>query len=186
MGAGDGPRIPAFRYLLTGLETGVLAVLAMLSWLGVSSMWYRRSFWTAPNLLAAAFYGESALHNQFTAHTFSGLGLYFVIYGALGMLFGLAIQDRRASLRITCLGIVCAIGWYYLFFGWIGKRWDPLLVLYTHNRPMFVGHLLYGAMLGRYPRNLLRRPWTDAAVAEVAVAPLANTGRTSGDIGVKD
>src|SRR2546421_13020691 len=101
MVVGDGPRMPASQYLLTGLETGVLAALAMLAWLGVSSMWYRHSFWTAPNLLAAAFYGESALHNRFTVHTFAGLGLYLVIYGALGMLFGLAMQGRHPGLRIT-------------------------------------------------------------------------------------
>src|SRR5689334_3215515 len=128
MGPGADPRIPAtkyFQYLLTGLETGVLAVLAMLAWLGTSAVWYRRTFWTAPNLLAAAFYGESALHNRFTVYTFSGLGLYLVIYGSLGMLFGLAMQDRHASLRITCIGILSAIAWYVLVFGWMGKRWDP-------------------------------------------------------------
>ena len=159
MVAGDGLRIPAFQYLLIGLKTGVLAALAMLAWLGVSSMSYRRSFWTSSNLLAAAFYGESALHNRSTVHTFSGLGLYFLIYGSLGMLFGMAIQDRHPSLRITGIGILTAMAWYYLVFGWIGKRWDSLMVLYTHDRPMFAGHVLYGAILGRYPRISGGRRW---------------------------
>src|SRR5215831_16588985 len=97
MGVGDRPPRPAFEYLLIGLKTGILAALAMLAWLGISSAWYRRGVWTAANLFAAAFYGESALHNRFNIHTFSGLGLYFVIYGGLGMLFGLAIQDRHHS-----------------------------------------------------------------------------------------
>src|ERR1044072_6193364 len=109
MGPGDGPRIPAFQYLMTGLETGVLATVSMLAWLGVSAMWYRRSFWTAPNLLAAVFYGEGALQNRFTVHTLSGVGLYVVIYGSLGILFGMAIQDRHTSVRITCIGILLAI-----------------------------------------------------------------------------
>jgi hypothetical protein len=186
MGAGDGTRIPALQYLLTGLETGILAALAMLAWLGVSAMWYRRSFWTAANLLAAIFYGESALHNRFTVHTFAGLGLYLVLYGSLGMLFGLAIRDRHASLRITCLGILVTIGCYYLLFGWIWKRFDPLMVLYTHDRPMFAGHVLYGAMLGRYPRNLPRTQRAEEELRDLTVAPLAKPGPASGDVDVKD
>src|SRR5260370_25051354 len=148
MEAGGDRRTSVFRYLLTGLETGVLAALAMLVWLGISAAWYRKSFWTTPNLLAATFYGESALRNRFTVHTFAGLALYFLIYGSLGMLFGLAIQDRHPSLRITCIGILFAIGWYYLVFGWMGERWDPLLVLYTHDRPMFARHVLFCAIFG--------------------------------------
>jgi len=186
MGAGDRPRIPAFQYALSGLESGVLAALAMLSWLGLSSMWYRRTFWTAANLLAAVFYRESALRNQFTVHTFAGLALYFVIYGVLGMLFGLAVQDRPASLRITAIAILGAIGCYFLLFGWIWKTWDPLLVLYTHDRPMFAGHVLYGMILGRYPRNLPRAEATNEDIADLTVVPLANTGSASGDIEVKD
>jgi hypothetical protein len=186
MGAGDRPRIPAFQCALSGLETGVLATLAMLSWLGVSSMWYRRTFWTAANLLAAIFYRESALHNQFNIHTFSGLGLYFVIYGTLGMLFGLSVQNRPASLRITCIGILAAVAFYFLLFGWVWKTLDPLLVLYTHDRPMFAGHLLFGLILGRYPRNLPRMDGTDGDVSGLTVVPLANSGSASGDIEVKD
>jgi hypothetical protein len=174
MGAVAGPRIQAYNYVLSGLETGVLAVLAMLTWLGVASVWDRHSFWTPPNLLAAAFYGESALRNHFTVQTFSGLGLYLVLYGAFGIVFGLAIRDRNASLRITCLGILAAIAVYYVFFAWIWTRLDPLLVMYTHDRPMFAGHVLFGAILGRYPRNL---PRTVQAIGELPV----NCGGAAGE-----
>jgi len=185
MGAGYRPRIPVFQCLITGLETGVLAVLAMLAWLGASSVWYRRSFWTAPNLLAAAFYGQSALHNRFTVHTFFGLGLYVVIYGSIGILFALAIQDRQPSLRISCAGILCAILWYFVAFGWIWKRLDPLMLVYTYDRPMFAGHVLYGWILGRYPRILPRVPMHEPVV-ELPVAPLAGSGPASGDLEIKD
>ena len=120
-------------------------------------------------------------------HTFAGLALYFLIYGSLGMLFALAIQDRHSSLRITCLGILFAIGWYYLVFGWIWKRWDPLLVLYTHDRPMFAGHLLYGAILGRYPRNLLGpSAEKEETVSELTLVPPADPRPTGGDTEVKN
>jgi hypothetical protein len=156
MEAGNGGRASSRDYCLAGVETGVLATLAMLVWLGLTSAWYRRSFWTAANLLASTFYGESVLRNRFTWHTFSGLALFLVIYGTLGALFALAIQNRPGSVRITCWGILLAIGWYYLIFGWLWKHWNPLVVLYTQDRPMFLGHVLYGALLGFYPRYLRR------------------------------
>jgi len=187
MGAGDGPKTSVSQYLLIGLETGVLAALAMLVWLGLAAVWYRKSFWTSPNLLAAVFYGESALRNRFTEHTFAGLALYLLIYGTLGMLFGLAIQDRHASLRITCIGILSGIAWYYLVFALIWKRWDPLLVLYTHNRSMFAGHVLYGAVLGRYPRNRMGRQVKGEEVVSgmTRIPPPVDAGPTSGDLEVK-
>jgi hypothetical protein len=186
MEAGERPRFSMLQCLMAGLETGVLAVLLMLAWLGASSIWYRRSFWTTPNLLAAAFYGQTALHNRFTVHTFFGLGLYIVIYGSIGMLFALAIQNRPAGLRITCAGILCGIVWYLVAFGWIWKRLDPLLLVYTHDRPMFAGHVLYGWILGRrYPRNLPRMG-THRAVVELPLAPLAGSGPASSDLEIKD
>ena len=156
MDSGSRPPRSIGKYLLAGMETGVLAVLVMLAWLGVSSMWYRKTFWTAPNLAASTFYGESALRNRFTGHTFSGLAFYLLVYGALGMLFGLAIRNRSRSLRINCLGVLFALAWYFLVFGWIWKHWNPLLVLYTHDRPMFAGHVVFGWILGRYPENMRR------------------------------
>ena len=171
MQPGNAPKGSITPYLLAGLQTGVMAVLGMLAWIGVWAMWYRRSFWTAPNLVASTFYGESALRNRFTLHTFSGLAVYLLVYGLLGMLFALTVQDRRRSLRVTCFGILFALAWYFLSFGWIWKHWNPLVPLYTHDRPMFAGHLLFGWILGRYPaalRRLLRR---ETAPASPAPAP---------------
>ena len=154
MGVGNTPRKNAGQYLLAGLETGVVGVLAMLAWLGAAAIWTQHSFWNPANLLASTFYGAPALDNRFTVHTFSGLSLYLLIYGSLGMLFGLAIQERGSSLRIVCIGILAAIGWYYLAFGLLWRHWNPLVVLYTQDRPMFAAHVLYGLVLGRYPANL--------------------------------
>jgi hypothetical protein len=154
MEVGNTRRATAAQHLLAGLETGVVAALAMLAWLGLSAVWYRHSFWTAPNLLASTFYGEFALGHGFTGRTLSRLALYLLVYGSLGMLFGLAIQNRSAGLRINCIGILGAIAWYYLLFDLVWRTWNPLLALYTQDRPMFAGHVLFGIMLGRYPGNL--------------------------------
>ena len=99
--------------------------------------------------------------------------------------FPTIFQDRHASLRVTCLGILATVACYYLLFGWIWKRWDPLLVLYTHDRPMFAAHVLYGAMLGRYPRNLPRIGSADADPAQVTVPP-ATPRPAGGNVEVKD
>lgn len=171
MEAGNRPQSSVTKYLLAGIETGVVAVLVMLVWLGLSAMWYRRTFWTAPNLAASTFYGETALRNRFTTHTFSGLALYLLIYGSLGMLFGLAVRDRGRSLRITCLGILLALGWYFLLFGWIWKHWNPLVTLYTHDRPMFAGHVVFGWILGRYPRAARNLRRADPPLAPTAESP---------------
>ena len=187
MDSGNCPTRSVAKYLLAGLETGVVAVLVMLAWLGVSAMWYRKTFWTAPNLVASTFYGEAALRNRFTVHTFSGLAVYLLVYGLLGMMLGLLIRDRRASLRITCLGILFALAWYFLVFGWFWKHWNPLLVLYTHDRPMFAGHVLFGWILGRYPRNLRRlRVRPEEILGETAVSPLAGAETARGNEGRSD
>ena len=170
MEPGVAERSRVWRYLAAGVETGVVAVLVMLGWLGLAALWYRKSFWTPPNLLAISFYGESALRNRFAATTFSGLALYLLIYGGLGALFALAVREHRNRLRITCLGMLAAIAWYYLSYGLLWKSWHPLIVLYTHDRPMFVGHVLYGALLGSYPRYL-RRLWPRKAPALPLAVP---------------
>src|ERR1044071_5438412 len=62
--------------LLAGLQGGMVGICWMLGWLGISAIWQRRSFWTAENLMASAFYGGSAIRGGFTAHTPSGVALY--------------------------------------------------------------------------------------------------------------
>lgn len=171
MGAGNGSNRSMPKYLLAGVETGVIGVLAMLVWLGVSAMWYRRSFWTAANLVASTFYGEPALRNRFTSNTFSGLALYLLVYGILGMVFSVAVQDRRRGFRITLLGILFSVGWYFVLFGWIWKHWNPLVALYTHDRVMFAGHVLFGWILGRYTVQSARarRPITHGRPSEASL-----------------
>lgn len=147
---------PAGLYLLAGLQAGMLAALCMLLWLGLVSQFYQRSFWTVPNLFSSTFHGEAALRQRFVSTTWSGLAVYLVAYSLLGAVFAAAVQLRWNRLRIALIGILVAIAWYYLSFGVIWRKVNPLVVLYTHDRPMFLGHVLYGAMLSRFPRYLKR------------------------------
>src|SRR5580700_5589197 len=140
--------------LLAGLEAGVLAALILLGWLALASAWYRRSIWTAANIMATTFYGEAALGREFTFRTVAGIALYLVLYGAIGALFGLTLASRDASLRTTLIGVLVGLGWYYLSFAILWQNINPLIPLYTHRGPMMAGHALYGGLLGRFPRYL--------------------------------
>jgi len=137
--------------LLAGLEAGMVGALWMLVWLGVSSMWVERSFWSPENLMATAFDRNSTLPSAFTAGTCSGLALYLVIYSLLGAAFAAVVGDRVPRGRVMLLTVVFALAWYYFSFRWAFKTTMPLVALLHVERPTILGHLVYGTMLGRYP-----------------------------------
>ena len=64
---------PVLSPWLAGLKAGVLAVLAMLVWLGAAAILQRRTFWTSANLLGSFFYGEGALAGK-TVYVSAGHG----------------------------------------------------------------------------------------------------------------
>jgi len=155
MGDGEDPhKRREADNLLAGLEAGIIAALILLGWLALDSAWYRRSIWTAANIMATTFYGEAALGREFTSRTVAGLALYLILYGILGALFGLALAGRDASLRMTLIGVLVGLGWYYLSFAILWQNINPLIPLYTHRGPMVAGHALYGGLLGRFPHYL--------------------------------
>lgn len=63
-----------------------------------------------------------------------------------------------ASTRLLLTGIAAALVWYYLSFHVLWKAISPLVPLLHTVRPTIVGHIIYGAVIGRYPRYLPRRP----------------------------
>jgi hypothetical protein len=137
--------------VLAGLEGGMVGVLWMLAWLGVSSVWQQRSFWTPENLMSTAFDRNATLAPFFTWATCGGLALYLLIYSLLGAMFAAAVRDRVPRGRVMLLAIVFALGWYYFSFRWTFKFALPLVALLHVEHSTLVGHLLYGTMLGRYP-----------------------------------
>jgi hypothetical protein len=142
---------------LAGLQAGTFGALLMLAWLGLSAVVQRRSFWTAANLMASTFYGDRALHSGFARSTLSGLALYVIVYAALGALFALVMNGRANALRTVLIGVLFGMGWYYLSFGVIWKRFSPLVWLLHAGRPTMFGHLMYGALAGRFPAFLPKR-----------------------------
>jgi hypothetical protein len=144
------------RFLaLAGIQAGVVGALILLGYLALDSKWHGRSVWTVPNLLASTFYGEAAYRQGFGSRTSAGLALLLVVYGLLGALFGLVIRDDSARLRITLFGLIYGTAWFFLSFNWLWKFVNPIVPIYSPDRAMLVGHILYGGVLGsRFPRYL--------------------------------
>jgi hypothetical protein len=134
----------------------MVAALWMLAWLGSSAVWQGRSFWTAENLLASTFYGGSAIRSGFSHHTMSGLALYLIIYSMLGCLVAAVLRWKLHAWPLLMVSVVVALGWYYFSFHVIWKSVSPLIPLLHAERPTILGHVIYGAVLARFPRYLPR------------------------------
>ena len=169
--------------MLAGLQAGMLGVCWMLAWLGVSAKWERRSFWTAENLVASVFYGDRAIRSGFASSTFSGLALYLLVYSTLGAVFAMLLANRLTRFRTLLVSLLFALSWYYLWFRVLGKSVAPLVALLHSERPMVLGHLVFGTFLGRYPGYLPQPPAPPAPPAEVAAEPPEPPAATTAAVG---
>jgi len=144
----SGAAGPNRMLALAGIQAGMAGALVLLAYLALDSIWHRRSIWTVANLLASTFYGEAAYRQSFGLRTGAGLALAFVIYGLLGLLFGLIVRDYGTVARGTLLGLIYGTAWFFLSFDWIWKHVNPMVALYSPDRAMLIGHLLYGGVMG--------------------------------------
>ena len=165
-------RVPAaFSAMLAGLQAGMVGALWMLAWLGVGSAWLHRGFWNSENLFATVFYGGDAVRSDFGSKTLAGLALYLLLYSLLGGIFALALRGRPRSGRLMLAGILFSLGWFYLSFHVIWKSAMPLVYLLYPDRPMVVGHLIFGACIGRFPAHYPGRPGKPEAASSEALEP---------------
>jgi hypothetical protein len=147
-------RVPAaLSAMLAGLQAGMLGALWMLAWLGVGAAWQNRGFWSSENLFSTAFYGSDAVRGDFGLKTLPGLALYLLLYSLLGGLFAIAMRGRPRSASLMLAGVVFALGWFYISFHVIWKSAMPLVYLLYSERPAVVGHLIFGACIGRFPAH---------------------------------
>jgi hypothetical protein len=157
--------------VLAGLQGGMMGALWMLAWMGVSSMWGQRSFWTPENLFSTAFYGGSAIRQGFARSTIPGLALYLLLYSLLGAVFAAALRNRLPRMRVVLAAVLWGAVWYFASFRWLWKTMIPLAYLLHPEQPTFLGHLIYGTFLGRYPIYLDRFRMTAAAVPSLPAPP---------------
>ena len=150
-GATESRRVGWLSAGSAGLQAGMLGAWWMLMWLGLSDVWQRRGFWTAENLMASAFYGDRAIRSGFAQRTLSGLALYLVLYSLLGALLAVVLRDRIPRFTILLVSVAFGLSWYYFSFRLIWKSLLPLVALLHSSESTLVGHLLFGAVLARYP-----------------------------------
>ncbi len=147
-------RLDALSTALAGFQAGMVGVLWMLAFLGTIWVWGHRSFWTDENLFASAFYGGGAVRYGFSSRTLSGLAVYLILYSLLGAVFALLVRDRLRLGRRSLVGLIFSLAWFYLSFHWLWKTLLPIVYLLYADRPMMLGHLIYGLFLARFPRYL--------------------------------
>lgn len=162
----------ALSACLAGLQAGMVGVWWMLAWMGASAVWQRRSFWTPENLMASVFYGNAAIRPGFAARTVSGLALYVLLYSLLGALFAMAVGGRLPQPRLALASMAFALCWYYAAFHLAAKTVSPLIVLLDAERTTLLGHVIYGALLARFPVYLARAAMCHGDALE---APEANS-----------
>jgi hypothetical protein len=156
----------------------MLGAIAMLAWLSFDSSLDRRGFWSEENIFASLFYRGDAVRAGFGAKTLAGIALYLIVYSLLGAIFAFALGDRYGRRRTVLLALVFALGWYYLSFHVLWKTAMPLVYLLYADRPMLIGHIVYGACLGAFPACLPGRKRApsapEAPAGESAPAPEAS------------
>jgi hypothetical protein len=155
MDASTAPRpANALEIFLAGLQAGMMGICWMLAWLGLSAMGQQRSFWTAENLMASVFYGGAAIRRGFGPSTLSGIALYLLVYSLLGAVFAVAARHRFTRLGTGLVGVLCSVGWYWLWFRLLGQSVMPLVWLLHAGNSTAFGHVIFGGMLARFPAYL--------------------------------
>ncbi len=179
MGPGNQSRgSPLSWRALAGIEAGILGGAAMFVWLAASSVLDMQSVWVVPNLLGSTLYGRPVLQRGFGWVTVSGLGLHLFVSGLIGLVFGLWIGDSRNRLRVVLLGILTGLVWYYFSQVLFWRKLGVFATIYSPPRPMLLGHVLFGFVLGWFPsglralrRNLLEETGLPQEVSETPTAP---------------
>jgi hypothetical protein len=159
-----------FAVFLAGLQAGMIGVGWMLAWLGLSAMMQQRSFWTAENLMASVFHGGETIRAGFGFRTLSGIALYLLVYSLLGAGFAVAARDRFTNLGMVLVAVLFSLGWYCLWFRALGQTVMPLVWLLHAEHSTAFGHVIFGAMIARFPAYLpkLDQPAPPAPASEPA------------------
>jgi hypothetical protein len=122
----------------------------MLGCLMLGSVMNRRSVWVTPNLFATVFFGSGVYRNEYLKTSLAGAALLIVIYGALGMLWGLVWRDREQP-GLMLFGAITGLAVYFVFFHAIWRHASPVISLYSPDRQLELGHILWGMALGKSP-----------------------------------
>lgn len=136
-------------HVLAGLRAGVLGGLVVLVWYLLIAEWQDQHWYAMANLLGSSFYGDTAFRSRFGLATLAGLALHIVSSGTAGVLFGLLLPHNIRAFRALLLGLAWGLAWYYLTYGFLLARWNPLIGVYTTENLLITAHLLFGLSIAR-------------------------------------
>jgi hypothetical protein len=142
-------------FAFAGLQAGIVGALWMFLCFFVGAIWTGSGIWSVPNLFSTLFHGEYAYQNEFFTSTWAGIALIFVIYGAIGALWGMLWRGRRPPL-FSFAGAIMGMVIYYLFWDFIWPHADPLIADYAPLREVQFGHILWGLALAKSPAYAAR------------------------------
>jgi len=141
--------------VFAGLETGVLGGLSVVLYHALGSILAGETVWSVPARLAAAAFGREVYRDGLAVAVMAGMSLEVVGAGLIGILFGLAVRTPWALQRAGLLGPGVALGWYYLAYEILLRRFGAGPYAVAPRQSQVLAYLLFGLLLGLYPR--LRR-----------------------------
>jgi hypothetical protein len=128
--------------ILAGIEIGVIGGIVMLLWLAVSPVVLGYSWWSILNLFASHSYSYRVVRGGPGMVTLAGMAVQVVSAGIVGAIAGsLAPTGRLFGLAVT-------IVWYALCYGFLWKRYAPMVPAYAPQPLLAVAFFLYGSVLG--------------------------------------
>lgn len=160
---------------LAGMDVGLAAGLAALSWLSLHS-WLRGEFWWAKlNVAGAVFYGPEVYTMGLSRATAAGFALLLVVYTALGLSFSLVARTEGYA-RNLMLALGWSAVWQLAAQRWFWPRLDAFGASYYPPLATLPAHLMMALCLARYAvryRSLAAAfgdPAWSAALAEEAAS----------------
>ncbi|HWR53776.1 MAG TPA: hypothetical protein VN428_21885 [Bryobacteraceae bacterium] len=160
---------PHVLFALAGIQAGVLGGIVMVAWLALSSALLGRSPWILPNLAASVLYRRAVLWGGFGMPTLAGIAVVVMLAGVIGLAFAMLIGAYANRARVVLLAILAGLVWYYFSHALFWDRLGVLAGIHVSPLATMSGHLLYGLVLGQYPRRLdvLRRQFWEGTAGTV-------------------
>ena len=156
--------------LINGAAVGAVAGVAMAGWAMVTSLVAGTGFLKPVQLIAATFFGEDAL--TLTPLVFvSGLMLHMATSMMLGAMLGPVLSRPMSLWTSGLIGILWGVVAWAAFTFVIMPQGNVVMHLATDKTPVtwFIGHVIFGGVLGLMPitlprvRSLMFRPSGHAA-----------------------
>ncbi len=136
--------------ILAGVEIGVIGGVVMLVWLAIGAPLIGQSWWSILNLFASHSFSARIVRDGPGIVTVYGMAVQILAAGIVGAITGFLTPGGRL------FGLAVAIIWYLLCYGFLWKRYAPMVPAYAPQSLLAIGYFLYGSALGWHPGLAVR------------------------------